>query len=161
MKGLLLTLKIEAVTELPRPTAVTEVRTLLGFVSYYRRFILNFSKVPKPLNKPLQNLEGISHQKKRNSKYIGGLNRNKPLRPYKGFALRPLYWHMPILKLCLSFTLMPVVMDWWQCYTKTRMVKGMLQAYASRSLSPSERNYPAHKLDFLALKWAITEKKVS
>ena len=31
-------------------------------------------------------------------------------------------------------------------------------AYASRSLSPSERNYPAHKLEFLALKWAITHK---
>ena len=31
-------------------------------------------------------------------------------------------------------------------------------AYASRSLSPSERNNPAHKLEFLALKWAITDK---
>ena len=31
-------------------------------------------------------------------------------------------------------------------------------AYASRSLKTSERNYPAHKLEFLALKWAITEK---
>ena len=26
------------------------------------------------------------------------------------------------------------------------------------SLKPSEKNYPAHKLDFLALKWSITEK---
>ena len=31
-------------------------------------------------------------------------------------------------------------------------------AYASRSLSPSERNYPAHKLEFPALKWAIRDK---
>ena len=36
--------KIEAVTEWPRPTTVTEVRSFLGFVSYYR-FIPNFSKV--------------------------------------------------------------------------------------------------------------------
>lgn len=31
-------------------------------------------------------------------------------------------------------------------------------AYASRSLKPSEKNYPAHKLEFLALKWAVSEK---
>ena len=31
-------------------------------------------------------------------------------------------------------------------------------AYASRSLKPSEKKYPAHKLEFLALKWAVTEK---
>ncbi|MCG8077519.1 MAG: hypothetical protein JAY75_14940, partial [Candidatus Thiodiazotropha taylori] len=30
--------------------------------------------------------------------------------------------------------------------------------YASRSLKPSEKHYPAHKLEFLALKWSITEK---
>lgn len=31
-------------------------------------------------------------------------------------------------------------------------------AYASRSLSRSESHYPAYKLEFLALKWAVTEK---
>ena len=31
-------------------------------------------------------------------------------------------------------------------------------AYASRSLSHTEHNYPAHKLEFLVLKWAITNR---
>ncbi len=31
-------------------------------------------------------------------------------------------------------------------------------AYASRGLRPPETRYPAHKLEFLALKWAVTEK---
>ena len=31
-------------------------------------------------------------------------------------------------------------------------------AYASRGSSKSEKNYPTHKLEFLALKWSITEK---
>ena len=31
-------------------------------------------------------------------------------------------------------------------------------AYVSRSVTKTESNYPAHKLEFLALKWAICEK---
>ena len=31
-------------------------------------------------------------------------------------------------------------------------------SYASRSLSKSEKNYSAFKLEFLALKWSVTEK---
>ena len=31
-------------------------------------------------------------------------------------------------------------------------------AYASRSLKPSEKNYPAHKLEFLALKCSVCHK---
>ena len=57
--------KIKAVTEWPQPTIATEVRSFLGFVSYYRRFIPNFSKVAKPLNKLLQNLEETPSQKKK------------------------------------------------------------------------------------------------
>ena len=32
-----------------------------------------------------------------------------------------------------------------------------ITAYASRTLSRSERNYNAYKLEFLVLKWAITD----
>ena len=31
-------------------------------------------------------------------------------------------------------------------------------AFVSRSLNPAEKNYPAHKLEFLALKWAVTSR---
>ena len=117
--------KIKAVTEWPRPTTVTEVRSFLGFVSYYRRFIPNFSKVAKPLNTLLQNLEGTPNQKKK-FKVNWGLNSRKHLKPCKGFVLRLPYWLMQTLKLPLSFTLMPVVMDWGLCYINTRTTKGGL-----------------------------------
>ena len=31
-------------------------------------------------------------------------------------------------------------------------------AYASHTLSKSEKNYDAHKLEFMALKWSVTER---
>ena len=31
-------------------------------------------------------------------------------------------------------------------------------AYASHSLKPAVKNYPALKLEFLALKWSVSEK---
>ena len=103
--------KIEAVTEWPRPTTVTEVRYFLGFVGYYKRFIPNFSKVAKLLNILLQNLEGPPIRK-RKLRYSGDQGNRKPLKLYRGSVLKPQYWHMQISKLHLSFTLMPVVMDW-------------------------------------------------
>ena len=34
-------------------------------------------------------------------------------------------------------------------------------AYASRGLKTSQQNYPEHKIEFLALKWAVTSSRSS
>ena len=41
---------------------------------------------------------------------------------------------------------------------QTHEGKKRVIAYASRTLSHSEARYPAHKLKFLALKWALTDQ---
>ena len=149
--------KIEAVTEWPRPNTVTEVRSFLGFVGYYKRFIPNFSKVAKPLNILLQNLEGTSNQKKKFKvqwgseqqeafKTLQRLCTEAPILAYAGFKA-PFILHTDASSDGLGAAL-------YQNQDGQRRVT----AYASRSLSPSERNYPAHKLEFLTLKWAITDK---
>ena len=44
------------------------------------------------------------------------------------------------------------------CTSNRKTVTNRVIAYASRSLSKTEKNYDAHKLEFLALKWSITER---
>ncbi|RDX98622.1 Retrovirus-related Pol polyprotein from transposon 17.6, partial [Mucuna pruriens] len=46
--------KIDIITSLPNPTTVRKVRSFLGHVGFYRRFIKNFSKTALPLSKLLQ-----------------------------------------------------------------------------------------------------------
>ena len=41
--------KIEVIQNLPLPSTVNDLRSFLGHVSFYRRFIQDFAKVSKPL----------------------------------------------------------------------------------------------------------------
>ncbi|KAL5564091.1 hypothetical protein UlMin_027255 [Ulmus minor] len=41
--------KVEAVSNWPRPTTVTEIRSFLGMAGYYRRFVEGFSRIAGPL----------------------------------------------------------------------------------------------------------------
>ena len=43
-------------------------------------------------------------------------------------------------------------------YQKQEDATDCVIAYASQTLSKPERNYDAHKLEFLALKWSVTQR---
>ena len=46
--------KIDLISKLPSPTNVKTVRQFLGHAGFYRRFIMDFSKIAKPLYKLLE-----------------------------------------------------------------------------------------------------------
>lgn len=46
--------KVEAVLDAPHPQRVTEVRSFVGFVNYFNRFMANQSTVVQPLNQLLE-----------------------------------------------------------------------------------------------------------
>ena len=54
--------KVETVTKWPMPKTVYDVRSFLGFVGYYRRFIKDFSKIAKPIREVITGLENQSKE---------------------------------------------------------------------------------------------------
>ena len=57
--------KVEAVAKWPTPKTVYYVRSFLGFVGYYRRFIKDSSKIAKPIREVIT---GLENQSKRSAK---------------------------------------------------------------------------------------------
>ena len=150
--------KNEAVSKWPTPKTVYDVRSFLGFVGYYRRFIKNFSRITKPIREVIT---GLENQSKRTAKktYIEWTDAADAAFEH----LKTMCVSTPILAYpdyLLPFTLHTdsstdgLGAVWYQKQDgKLRVI-----AYASRSVSKAESNYPAHKLEFLALKWAVCEK---
>ncbi len=149
--------KTQALESWPAPKNVKELRQVLGFMSYYRRFVPGFAQLARPLHA----LVGK-----------GG----------KGKIVEPLNWTTECqtafdkLKQCLMSPPVLAYPDFSQSFVLT--TDGSLHglgavlsqrqegaerviAYASRGLRGSEKNdknYSAFKLELLALKWAVTEK---
>ena len=80
------------------------------------------------------------------------------MRLYKGSAPKPLYWHMQILKSPFILHTNASGDGLGALLYQDQDGQRRVIAYASRSFTKSERNYPVHKLELLALKWANTDK---
>ena len=147
--------KIKAIQLWPRPETVTQIRKFTGLTNYYRKFIHNYAKVARPLH---QLVSGENAKLKRTTvKWteecersfleLKNLCSNTPVLAYPDYT-RNFKLYTDASESGLGAVLTQVSKD-----KKERPV-----AYASRTLSKSERNYDAHKLEFLALKWSITDR---
>jgi transposase InsO family protein len=149
--------KTEAIHNWPVPATVHDLRQAIGFFSYYRRFVQDFAKIAKPLHELLK-----GHENKRN------VNKKTPLQMMEvalaAFNMLKEKLTTPPILAYADYTLP------FEVHTDAS-VQGLgailyqqqnnvlrVIAYASRSLKGGEVNYPAHKLEFLALKWAVCDK---
>lgn len=57
--------KVAAVANWPQPANVSELRSFLGFASYYRRFVDGFSRLAAPLHRLVPELAGTKTRKGR------------------------------------------------------------------------------------------------
>ena len=147
--------KIKAIRYWPTPTTVTEVQSFLGFMGYYPIFIPKFAQVAQPLHK-LMSGENAG-KKKAAIKWdsmsqqpfddLKALCTTAPILAYANFS-KPFKHHTEACSMGLG----AVLYQTWEDGTETVI------AYASRSLSKAESHYPAHKLEFFTLKWAVVRK---
>lgn len=171
---------LEAVLQLKErePKNVGEVRGLLGFLSYYRSFIQDFSRIARPL---FQLIEGTRQPSQKPVKGESTPAKQKVLKPGPLLSNTPVQWtyeHTAVVTRLVDMLTNPPVLAYpdynlpfvlntdasneglgavlyQQQGGKLRVI-----AYGSRTLTPAEKNYHLHsgKLEFLALKWAICDR---
>lgn len=155
--------KTEKILNWPTPANVDEVRSFLGLTGYYRRYIHNYAMIARPLNNLLIGHVATPKRRSRKGKekpsdWKWGPEQDSAFQQLKTCLVSP-----PILAFP-DFT-KPFVLHVDACGTGLGAVLYQHQngldrviAYGSRSLTKAEKNYSVHRLEFLGLKWAITQK---
>ena len=154
---------LDAVLNWPRPSNTKELRVFLGFVNFYRKFIPGYASIAEPLylllkgrpnskscKKPCKKEEVVEWKwaKAQEAAFskLKDLLTSPPILSYPDFE-KAFVLHVDASSHGLGAVL----------YQRNGKKLEVL-AYASKSLSGPERNYSAHKLEFLGMKWAITVK---
>ncbi|GJV23905.1 putative reverse transcriptase domain-containing protein [Tanacetum coccineum] len=133
--------KIEAVKNWKPPKTPTEIRSFLGLAGYYRRFIINFSKISKPLTLLTQ----------KNKKLECGDGQEIAFQ-----TLNDMLCNAPILALPEGAYDFVVYCDASnQGFGCVLMQRNKVIVYASRQLKIHEKNYTTHDLELGAVVFAL------
>jgi hypothetical protein len=129
--------KVQEVMDWKPPTTVRQVRSFLGLAGYYRRFILDFSRIAKPMTELLkkgvkyewsQKCEDAFHALRQHLTTAPVLAQPDNTKPFEVYC-------------DASGTGLGCVL----------MQDNRVIAYASRALRPHEQNYPTHDLELAAV----------
>ena len=147
--------KIEAIVNWPGPRTVHEVQKILGFTNYYRKFVYKYAQMALPLNKLISG----ENAKKKHKKIEWGNGEEQAFQQLKEACTKtPVLAYADYKKILRLNTDASELGLGSVLYQQQEDGTYCVIAYASRSLSKTEKNYSAHKSEFLALKWAITER---
>jgi hypothetical protein len=142
---------ISAIKEFPQPRKSKDVQAFLGLTGYYRRFIQNYAKIAEPLLKQIRN---IKNERNTNHHIIWNEECTESFETLKQKLISspimntPNFQHPFILELdACAYGLGAVLAQEYDG-------KKFVVAYASRTLSPTERNYSATEREALAIVWA-------
>lgn len=138
--------KVNAILQIPTPTKVSEVRSIIGTASWYRRFIPNFSSMIQPLTELLR----------KNVPFKWTSRQEEALKSIKEHLISA-----PVLS-CPNFELPFVIQTDASAYgigsvlTQHHPDLGeRVVCYLSRSLTKQERKYSTTERECLAVLWSI------
>lgn len=157
-------------SDLMEPDGVTpsqkRIRSFLGMVNYYQHFMPRYSAIAKPLFDLLRGERRKSkhHKNKHSGRKLGAadwtVEQEQAFEHLKSSLIHSVVLAHPdftrpfMLSTDASLDGIGAVLSQIQeGETRARPI-----AFASKSLSQSQKNYPAHRLEFLALKWSICDK---
>lgn len=133
--------KIKVVLNWSRPTTVTEVRSFLGLVGYYRKFVKDFLKIAVPLTELTRKTVPFEWTEDREKSFI---------------ELKERLVTTPILTLPDGTEDFVIYSDVsFKGLGYVLMQHGKVIAYASRQLKLHEKNYPTHDLELAAVIFAL------
>jgi hypothetical protein len=133
--------KVKEVMDWKPPTTMFEVWSFLGLADYYRMFILNFSKIAKPVTELL----------KKENKYVWSDACDEAFK-----LLKKLLTTSPVLAQPNTDKLFDVYCDASSTgLGGVLMQEGRVISYSSRQLRRHEELYPTHDLELAAVVMAL------
>lgn len=139
--------KIQCIVNYPTPTNAKEIKSFLGLVGYYRRFIQDFSKKAKPLTNLLKQNQQFSWSDlcQDSFSYFKNILTNEPLLQYPNFSIPFI-----ITTDASNFAIGAIL-------SQGKIGSDLPIAYASRTLNKAETNYNTTEKELLAIVWATKQ----